>query len=412
MSATHSASHSFDLIIVGAGLAGAALACVVAQANKELRIAMVEAQTLPAEPPSLAQAVQGFDPRVSALTLASQQLLQGIGVWPAIISQRAEAYSHMQVWDAEGTGSVSFEAAEVNQPCLGYIVENRITLSALLNTLKGLANVQCFNPAKVAALESEPQQRCLRLEDGQRLSAPLMVAADGANSLLRQQAGFAVREWDYQHRAIVATVQTELPHQHTAWQRFLPQGPLAFLPLAAAAEADSHFCSIVWSAVPEYAQQLMALDDQTFAQQLAAAFEHKLGAVQALSQRYSFPLQQRHAVDYIQPGLALVGDAAHSIHPLAGQGINLGFSDVAVLAEEILRASQRGLALADYSILQRYQRRRKADNLSMMLAMDGFKRLFAETNIALRWLRNTGMNSFNRSPAIKRKIMRSAMGLN
>ncbi|WP_339670204.1 UbiH/UbiF/VisC/COQ6 family ubiquinone biosynthesis hydroxylase [Dasania marina] len=416
-------AQSFDVVIVGAGLAGAALACVIAQGDPQLRIAMVEAQTLSNEAPSLHNTVQGFDARVSALTLASQQLLADIGLWPEIVSQRAAAYRHMRVWDAEGTGVVDFAAAEVNQACLGYIVENRITLAALLNRLQSLTNVHFFNPAKVAGLSESvaalnkraagfnngEQQRCLDLADGQQLTAPLIVAADGANSLLRQQAGFATREWDYHHHAIVATVQTELPHQHTAWQRFLPEGPLAFLPLGG--DHQGHFCSIVWSALPDYTQQLMALNDDEFSQQLAAAFEHKLGAVQSVSQRYSFALRQRHAVDYVQPGLALLGDAAHSIHPLAGQGINLGFSDVRVLAEELLRARQRGLGLGDISLLQRYQRRRKAENLAMMAAMDGFKQLFGHNNIALRWLRNAGMHGFNRSPAIKRRVMLSAMGL-
>ncbi|WP_019528887.1 UbiH/UbiF/VisC/COQ6 family ubiquinone biosynthesis hydroxylase [Dasania marina] len=404
----------FDVVIVGAGLAGTALACVLAQGDPQLRIAMVEAQTLSSEAPSLDNSVQGFDARVSALTLASQQLLADIGLWPEIVSQRAAAYQHMRVWDADGTGVVDFAAAEVNQACLGYIVENRITLAALLNRLQSLANVCFFNPAKVAGLSENnanktPSPRCLDLADGQQLTAPLIVAADGANSLLRQQAGFATREWDYHHHAIVATVQTELPHQHTAWQRFLPEGPLAFLPLGG--DHQGHFCSIVWSALPDYAQQLMALGDDEFSQQLATAFEHTLGAVQGVSKRYSFALRQRHAVDYVQPGLALLGDAAHSIHPLAGQGINLGFSDVRVLAEELLRARQRGLGLGDISLLQRYQRRRKAENLAMMAAMDGFKQLFGHNNIALRWLRNAGMQGFNRSPAIKRRVMLSAMGL-
>ncbi|MGK0441126.1 MAG: 2-octaprenylphenol hydroxylase [Pseudohongiellaceae bacterium] len=411
-------AQEFDVIVVGAGLAGCALVCALAQGDKTLRIALVEARPLIVDVPDFENKVDNFDPRVSALTLASQKLLQDMSVWSHI--KRLAPYQKMHVWDADGTGAVDFDARDVNQPALGHIVENRLTQSALITQLQQQANVQCFNPAKVISMSgitinNNEEHRLLSLEDGRQLSAPLVVAADGAQSKLRELAGFDMREWDYHHHAIVATVQTEKSHQATAWQRFMPEGPLAFLPLQNVLNENSReekfFCSIVWSALPGYADQLMALDNQAFCQQLTRAFEGKLGNILAVSKRFSFPLRQRHAINYVQPGLALIGDAAHTIHPLAGQGINLGFGDVAVLSEEILRARARSLNLSDFSILKRYQRRRKADNLSMMAAMDGFKRLFAEPNLMVRWARNCGMHGFNRSLAAKRLVMRSAMGL-
>ena len=232
---------------------------------------------------------------------------------------------------------------------------------------------------------------------------------DEALSQLRKLAGLRTREWDYGHHALVCTVETEKPHCGVAHQRFLSAGPLAFLPLAS--RAGRNYCSIVWSVESAPAQELLALGDEEFKQQLGLAIEHRLGAILACSDRIGFPLRQRHAIDYVQPGLALVGDAAHTIHPLAGQGINLGLQDVAVLAQELLAAHQQGAALGSLAVLQRYQRRRKGENLLMMAAMDGFKRLFAEQALPVRWLRNTGMNLVGGNGPLKRRLMRHAMGI-
>ena len=208
---------------------------------------------------------------------------------------------------------------------------------------------------------------------------------------------------------MVATVQTENFHNATAYQRFLDTGPLALLPLAS--QGDNHFCSIVWSCEPELASQLLSLNEEQFCAELALATEQRLGNMLSASSRFSFPLRQRHAVDYVQAGIALVGDAAHTIHPLAGQGINLGLQDVQVLAEEILSASARGVAPGELVVLQRFQRRRKSENLMMMTAMDGFKRLFGQRQLPVRWLRNTGMRLVDKSGPLKIQLMRHAMGI-
>jgi 2-octaprenylphenol hydroxylase len=397
----------YDVVVVGAGMAGSALA--LALAGQGLSIALVEAR------PAGGQAARGtgvdaFDARVSALTPRSQRLFTRLGVWPAIVAGGACAYRHMTVWDAEGTGSIEFDCAEVGAPVLGHIVENRVIVDALLEAVAGCRDIDFLNPARVAACERKDTQGLeLRLEDGRRLGAALLVAADGALSPLREMLDFDTREWDYGHDAIVATVQTARPHAATAWQRFLSTGPLAFLPLAGT--ADAHYCSIVWSAERDRAEDLAGLDDDAFRRELTAAFEARLGEVLAVSKRHRFPLRQRHAVDYVQPGVALVGDAAHTIHPLAGQGINLGLADVLVLAEEILAARARGQAPGELAVLRRYQRRRKGENLAMMAAMDGFKRLFGQRALAVRWLRNAGLRAVGRLAPLKQQLMRHAMGL-
>ncbi|MEH6551843.1 MAG: UbiH/UbiF/VisC/COQ6 family ubiquinone biosynthesis hydroxylase [Pseudomonadales bacterium] len=408
-------TQNYDIIIVGAGMAGMSLACGLADSG--LKIALLEGGKLPERRPEPALDVGGFDPRVSALTSVSQQFFEQLGVWDNIADIALSPYDHMCVWDREGTGRIEFDADLVHQPVLGHIVENRVSVWALYQRLQGSA-VNIIHPARVSGLSVQQQANAasgdssylLELEDGRCLGASLLVAADGAVSTLRKLAGFDTREWDYQHTAIVATVETELPHADTARQCFLPTGPLALLPLRSA-DGGRQFCSIVWSSEPTNAEHLLALDDAAFCQTLGQTFEHTLGDIRSVSPRFSFPLRQRHARDYYRPGLALVGDAAHTIHPLAGQGINLGLKDVAVLIDEISRGLARGIAPGDPTLLARYQRRRLADNLTVMAAMEGFKRLFGGQQLPLRWLRNEGMSLLNRQPAIKAEVIRRAMGL-
>jgi 2-octaprenylphenol hydroxylase len=400
--------HEFDVIIVGSGIAGSALACALG--GSSMRVAIIEAQALSTQWPDQKDSVDGFDSRVSALTIASQDFLQSISVWPAIVEKRVSPYRHMHVWDAEGTGSIDFSASDINEPFLGHIVENRLTVNALVRRMEQCSNVQIIDQMRLEKFSSGDEGNEIVLADRRVLRAPLVVAADGANSQIRAQAGFVMREWEYGHKAIVATVQTSKKHQQTAWQRFLPEGPLAFLPLQSS-NPDEHLCSIVWSAIPQYAENLMEQNDSEFRQSLAAAFEYQLGDVTAISSRSCFPLKQRHAVSYVKTGLALVGDAAHTIHPLAGQGINLGLMDVKVLAEELLRAESRGLSPGELTSLQRYERRRKGSNLAMMASMEGFKRLFEQRSLPIRWARNTGMHWLNKTSLLKHQLMRKAMGL-
>ncbi|KGE04095.1 UbiH/UbiF/VisC/COQ6 family ubiquinone biosynthesis hydroxylase [Pseudohaliea rubra] len=397
----------FDITIVGAGIAGSALAAALT--GRGLSLALVEARALPAAARPPAPGLHGFDARVSALTPRSQAFLERLDVWPGVVSVRACPYRHMTVWDAEGTGSIQFDAEEVGAPALGTIVENRVLVDALLARFRGAPDIAVHAPESVARVAREGSRVALELAGGATLRSKLVVAADGALSPLREALGFRTREWDYGHRAIVATVQLEHCHGATAWQRFLPTGPLALLPLPDG-EDGSHRCSIVWSIEDDRAEELLALDDDGFCAALAAASEHRLGAVLASTPRLAFPLHQRHAVDYIAPGVALVADAAHTIHPLAGQGINLGLADVEVLAAQVLRAAGRGLDPGRLDVLRRYQRERKGDNLLMMAAMEGFKRLFGARALPLRWLRNSGLRLVDGAAPLKRELIRQALG--
>lgn len=392
-----------DLIIVGAGMVGSALA--LALEHSGLDILLLDGSPLSVAP---FDAQAAFEPRVSALSMASQRILERLGAWQGIADRRATAYGQMRVWDGSGTGSIHFAAASVHADALGHIVENRVVQDALLERLHA-SQLGLLPGARLEQLRHSGDDWLLTLADGRQLRTPLVVAADGANSAVRRLAGCATREWDYLHHAIVTSVRCERPHQATAWQRFTDDGPLAFLPLDGA--PDEHWCSIVWSCVPEQAQRLMALDDEAFCRELGRAFEWRLGAVLHADRRLCIPLRQRHAKRYVEPGLALIGDAAHSIHPLAGQGVNLGFLDAAVLAEVLLHAAGRGETLAEERVLSRFERRRMPHNLAMMAAMEGFQRLFQADSLPLRLLRNVGLDLVDAQAEAKALFVRQALGL-
>ncbi len=405
-----SAELSCDILVVGGGLIGTALALgLEGQGWDVILVEGASADELTAAP-APAQGVDDFEPRVSALSLASQALLTDLGAWP-LDHARACDYQRMEVWDGEGTGRIAFDAADLRVPALGTIVENRLVVRSLMQAAQA-RKLRLLDGATVTGWWEQPAgARGIRLADGRQIQAALTVAADGARSRLRQWAGLPTREWDYQQQAIVCTVQTAQSHRHTAWQRFATTGPLAFLPLASEDPAPGHFCSIVWSQDTAEARRLMGLADEDFCHELANAIEQQLGPVLAVSRRHAFPLRQCHAKSYCRPGLVLVGDAAHAIHPLAGQGANLGYSDVRVLLEELAKARQAGLAPDDHLTLVRYQRRRKGENLAMMAAMEGFKTLFGQEALPLRWLRNTGMRWLDGAAPLKNRLAAQAMGL-
>lgn len=403
-----------DVVIVGGGLVGATLACLLR--NLSLKVTLVDqtpfdSTTIPSNQPQPA-----FDPRVSALTAASISLLKELGLWDAVQQTRVCSYQDMQVWDADGTGSIHFSAAAINEPALGAIVENSVILAALYKQIADSQHLHVVAPFSIAGINSGQQgdESTVQLvsSDGDTLHTRLLIAADGTNSRIRQLANFPSKEWEYNHHALVTTVRTEQPHHHTALQRFMDTGPLAFLPLAATADGtDEHYCSIVWSAVPERAAALMALPEAAFNAELAAAIEHRLGKVEWSAARFAFPLNQRHATSYVQDNIVLVGDAAHTIHPLAGQGVNLGLLDVKVLAEELARGLEAGRSIADPVVLNRYQRQRRGHNLGMMWLMEAFKHLFAEKALPVRWLRNVGLKSVDNLTLVKNALTRRAMGL-
>lgn len=392
-----------EVIIVGAGMVGSALAAALKHSG--LDVLLLDGGELQ---PAAFTPADAFEPRVSALSAASQNVLVNLGAWDGIIARRASPYRHMQVWDGSGTGQIHFSATSVQAEVLGHIVENRIVQDALLEQLQD-GSVRLLPNARLSMLRRSGNDWLLTLEDGSKLRAPLLIGADGANSSVRKLAGCATREWDYRHHAVVTSVRTELPHQLTCWQRFTDEGPLAFLPLQ---HADGeNWCSIVWSLPPERAHAVLQLDDKDFNRQLTAALEGRLGQVLHSDRRFAVPLRQRHAKRYVEPGLALLGDAAHVIHPLAGQGVNLGFLDVAELAQVLLKALQRGEELASLQVLSRYERRRMPHNLSMMAAMQGFQELFQADALPLRWLRNVGLRQVDSMHEAKALFVRQALGL-
>ncbi len=392
-----------DVVIVGAGMVGSALA--LALRDSGLEILLVDGSPLSVRP---FDASAPFEARVSALSIASQRILERLGAWQGIQARRATPYGQMYVWDGSGTGRLHFSAASVHAETLGHIVENRVVQDALLDCLHD-ADIGLLANARLEQMRHSGDDWLLSLADGRSLRTPLVVAADGAHSAVRRLAGCETREWDYLHHAIVTSVRCTEPHRDTAWQRFTDEGPLAFLPLDRG--DGQHWCSIVWSITPLEAERMMALDDSAFCQALGRAFEGRLGEVLAADPRLCVPLRQRHAKRYVQGGLALIGDAAHTIHPLAGQGVNLGFLDAAVLAEELMHGLQRGERLADERVLSRYERRRMPHNLALMAAMEGFERLFQADPLPLRWLRNSGLKWVEQLPEAKAAFVRQALGL-
>lgn len=392
-----------DLIIVGAGMVGSALA--LALREQGLEILLIDGGPLSVTPFDKSAA---FEPRVSALSVASQRVLERLGVWDGVVARRSSPYRDMQVWDGSGTGQIHFSAASVHAEVLGHIVENRVVQDALLERLHD-SDIGLLANGRLEQMRRSGDGWLLTLLDGRQLRAPLLVAADGANSAVRRLAGCATREWDYLHHAIVTSVRCARPHQATAWQRFTDDGPLAFLPLDG--PAGEHWCSIVWSITPAEAERVMALDDAEFCAALGKAFEWRLGEVLHADRRLCIPLRQRHAKRYVEDGLALIGDAAHSIHPLAGQGVNMGFLDAAVLADVLSHALARGERLADERVLSRYERKRMPHNLAMMAAMEGFERLFQADPLPVRWLRNAGLNWVDELPEAKALFVRQALGL-
>ncbi|KHD23567.1 oxidoreductase [Vibrio caribbeanicus] len=390
--------QSVDIAIVGGGMVGLALAAAFKET--ELRIAVIESRD-PDE-----QLADLPDVRVSALSRSSENILRNLGAWPGILSRRYSPYSAMEVWEQDSFARIEFDAQKLAQPDLGHIVENRVIQLALLEQVKQLPNVSLFMPSKCSTMAIGESEAWLTLDNGQALTAKLVVGADGANSWVRKQQDIPLTHWDYGHSAIVANVWTAEAHERVARQTFTPQGPLAFLPMG-----ESNMSSIVWSTEPNRADKLIALSDSEFNKALTAEFDARLGLCEVVGERFAFPLKMRYARDFVVERVALVGDAAHTIHPLAGQGVNLGMLDAASLAQEVISLWQKGEDIGSKRNLRGYERWRKAEAAKMIAAMQGFKDLFSGGNPAKKLVRGIGMTLVSQLPGAKDEIMKRALGL-
>jgi 2-polyprenylphenol 6-hydroxylase len=387
-----------DIVIVGGGMAGGMLAAALVPTG--LKVLLLDAMQAPQMPEHEA----GL--RVSALTLTSERLLQRVGVWPHLPSVRLQPYQRMDVRDGDGTGEVHFNAAEAGVDHLGTLVENESVVAAMYQHCSASPNIEWRCETRVMEMSRLDNRWQVALVGGDVFRCRLLVGADGARSMVRSVAGLQASPRDTGHVAIVATLATAQPHQGCARQVFLDSGPLALLPLF----GDGHRCSLVWSVWPDVASELMALSKEAFCSRLSQASQDWLGDMQLCDERQTFPIQDHHAGAYVAEGVALIGDAAHVVHPLAGQGINMGLLDAAVLAEEIRRALEADRDWHSYPLLQRYERRRRGHNALMVSAMRGFKLVFEQRSPMLRFIRNVGMNLVDRHFLLKGLLSRQAVG--
>ena len=396
-------AKSYDLIVVGAGMVGALSAILLAKSS--IRIALVDkhdGEYRLSIPPA-------YDARVSAISSQSKALLETANVWQGIAHDRIASYDNMVVWDGLGEGHVDFNAGEVVLPELGHLVENAVLNQQLMVQARRSKNIDLYLGDAVDSHKLSESGVRVELASGHVLDAQAIIAADGAQSKLRTENAFDTIEWDYGHHAIVTTIEIAQPHENTAWQSFGEEGILAFLPLPSVGQ--KHFVSIVWSVPPKEAESLMTLDEEAFCLRLHYAINKRFDVLSLTQTRQAIPLRQRHAKQYVKAGLALIGDAAHTIHPLAGQGANLGFSDVKALVEVLEKAHIRGEHLGASKVLRRYQRARMLDNIAMAAGMESFKRLFSTQQPFIVQLRNIGMKRFNQNVSLKKKLTAKATGL-
>ncbi len=389
-------TKTYDVAIVGGGMVG--LATAIGLAMENFRVVVIDAGETPTVTgePKL---------RVSAINKASQRLLQNIGAWAYLDDDRLSPYQKMDVWDKDSIGKISFDAHSLSEQYLGSIIENDNIAHALSMRAAEFDEITHIENHALDKIAFGEREAWLTLDNGENISAALVIGADGANSWVREQCKIPMTFWDYGHHAIVATVRTEIPHQDTARQVFLKDGPLAFLPLY-----EPNLCSIVWSVPPAKAKQLLESDSQTLERTLTAEFDGRMGMCKLECEPQAFPLRMRYARHFGRHRLFLAGDAAHTIHPLAGQGVNLGLLDAAAIIQTLGELKLEGKDIGDYANLRSLERWRKADALEMIAAMEGFKRLFEGSNPVKKALRDFGLNLVDNIAPVKTLFMQQAMG--
>jgi len=388
---------SYDLTIVGGGMVGLTLAASLAKSD--LNIAIIENNT-----PVVLSDVPAT--RVSALSAASRAIFEKLNVWEQIDKQRITPYDSMFVWEKDSFGKIAFDAQQVDAQQLGYIIENEQIQHALLNVVKQQHNVTFYAPDRLSNVAMGDGEAWLTLDSGKNITTKLVVGADGANSWLRNKVNIPLTHWDYNHHALVATIKTDIAHGHCARQVFTPDGPLAFLPLF-----EENLCSIVWSVSPEKAKALQALSVSEFNKQLTRTFDNRLGFCELQSERSTFPLTMRYARDFAKHRIALIGDAAHTIHPLAGQGVNLGLLDAVSLAQTVLENSAQDKDIGLHSNLRQFERWRKTEAAQMIASMELLKQLFNGDNPLQKAVRDLALIFADNITPLKVQFIKQAMGL-
>ena len=387
-----------DIAIAGGGLIGLASACLLAR--RGLEIDVIES----GDPVSWDSRQIGG--RVSAINIATQRILQSIGVWKNVVDQRASPYRHMHVWDSHSKARISFEAIEFAQAQLGWIVENNLMISAMQERLKHNYNVRLHFRTAIENIEaSDDSINLVTSSHGPHIQSKIVIAADGGNSKIRALSGIETNQESFNQDALVATVRCENHHGYAALQCFTPTGPVAMLPL------QGNFCSLVWSCDRAQCDRLVSLSNLEFSNELERIFIDRLGSLRVVDDPKRFPLHNQHAHTYIANRIALVGDAAHVTHPLAGLGANIGMLDAAALAETIAHAQEHGKSLGSRSVLRRYERWRKGENSLVLNTMKSFKNLFGSTDPGLRQLRQSGFLIADSIAPLKRRLALFAMGL-
>ena len=406
-------TQAFDIVIVGAGMVGAALATGLGRSG--FRVALVDRGSAPEFDPSLPP-----DIRVSALSAGSERYLNDLDVWPSMLAMRATPYARLAVWDEtrhplsnllpRKVADVVFDAGNLSARHLGHIVENRITQQALWNSAAALHSVSLFPDNAVSHLENGNNHAAVTLEDGTELECQLVVGADGAASGVRELAGIGVTRDQYQQQAMVISVRYQGAVEDITWQSFYPSGPRAFLPLHSAGNGES-WASLVWYDSPEQLAHLKSLDDRALMAEIQNAFPPELPLLTHIEAKASFPIARQHAKTYVNNRVVLAGDAAHTINPLAGQGVNLGFQDALCLQTVIREAKRAGCDLADPAWLTKYERQRRPANRRMMMAMDVFYHLFSNRTPPLHLLRNLGLGAAKAMPFARNRVAKYAMGI-
>ncbi|MAB51097.1 MULTISPECIES: FAD-dependent monooxygenase [unclassified Marinobacter] len=406
-------TQAFDIVIVGAGMVGAALATGLGRSG--FRVALVDRGSAPEFDPSLPP-----DIRVSALSAGSERYLNDLDVWPSMLAMRATPYARLAVWDEtrhplsnllpRKVADVVFDASNLSARHLGHIVENRITQQALWNSAAALNSVSLFPDNAVSHLENGNNHAAVTLEDGTELECQLVVGADGAASGVRELAGIGVTRDQYQQQAMVISVRYQGAVEDITWQSFYPSGPRAFLPLHSAGNGES-WASLVWYDSPEQLAHLKSLDDRALMAEIQNAFPPELPLLTHIEAKASFPIARQHAKTYVNNRVVLAGDAAHTINPLAGQGVNLGFQDALCLQTVIREAKRAGCDLADPAWLTKYEQQRRPANRRMMMAMDVFYHLFSNRTPPLHLLRNLGLGAAKAMPFARNRVAKYAMGI-